>query len=362
MASDSIKVASRALRPTASNANAVAETVVSGSDYLVDMVKNVDPQAVYAALGVAAATIGFGSMAYFLQRRRPKSKSRSRSKVDFKDGKPETSDSSMTVDSSADDALNNNVLILKQCPRGRKTPCIAPFPLKLETFLRVHKIAYDLDFNGHEPKLYGSPWIRLNTEDITDSQSVIRSVIDTYDIKVEKGLTPEQQSMAIAYSHLLENHLYWGIALWRWVYDGARSLKEVQLLPPKTQALIPDVCKTVEQAAWFHGIGKMSPEDVRKAVIDDLKSLSEFLGKKKFFLNTEVPTELDCTAFGMLAQFLWNMSGPFHDATAETFPNLREFCWRMRQTFWPDWEECLNNSQFFTNAPYPVADSIDYPY
>ncbi|CAL8144232.1 unnamed protein product [Orchesella dallaii] len=362
MASNTISAA-KALRPTASTANTVAESVAQGADYIVDFVKNLDSQAIYTALGFAAATVGVGSMAYFLKGpKQVKPKRKSKSKVGFKEGNK--GDSNVDDESSAEyqDSQNGNVLILKQCPRGRKTPCIAPFPLKLETFLRVHKIEYELDFNGHEPKLYGSPWIRLNTEDITDSQSVIRSLIDTYDLKVEKKLTPEQQSMAIAYSHLLENHLYWGIALWRWVYDGARTLKDVQLLPPKTQALIPDVCKTVEQAAWFHGIGKMTPDDVRKAVIDDLRSLSEFLGKKKYFLNTQVPTELDCTAFGMLAQFLWNMTGPFHDATADTYKNLRDFCWRMRQTFWPDWEDCLNNTQFFTNDPYPVADSINYPY
>ncbi|ODM93756.1 hypothetical protein Ocin01_12926 [Orchesella cincta] len=364
MASGTI-TAAKALRPTASNANTVAENVASGAEYMADFVKSLDSQTVYTALGFAVATVGVGSVAYFLGgSRRPKPKRRT--KVDFKDGKAATkSETDLESTCSNDFALdlkNGNVLILNQCPRGRKTPCIAPFPLKLETFLRVHKIEYELDFNGHEPKLFGSPWIRLNTEDIADTNAVIRTLIEAYDIKLEKGLTPEQRAITIAYGHLLNNHLYWGIALWRWVYDGARSVKDVQLLPMKTQLLIPDVCKTVEQAAWFHGIGKMSPDDVRKAVLADLGSLSEFLGTKKYFLNTPLPTELDCTAFGMLAQFLWNMNGPFHDAIADTYKNLREFCWRIRQTFWPDWEDCLNNTQFFTNEPYPVADSINYPF
>ncbi len=73
--------------------------------------------------------------------------------------------------------------------------------------------------------MYGSPWIRFNTEDITDSQKVIEFLTEQYKLKNDKMLSSEQRSMATAYSHLLENHLYWGIALWRWVYDGARSLK-----------------------------------------------------------------------------------------------------------------------------------------
>lgn len=186
--------------------------------------------------------------------------------------------------------------------------------------------------------------------------------MDQYNLQVEQNLTPEQRSMATAYTHLLENHLYWGIALWRWVYDGARSLKNIQLLPKKTQELIPDVCKTVEQAAWFHGIGKMTPEEVKRAVLKDLHSLSEFLGNKEYFLNTPIPTELDCTAFGMLSQFLWNMHGPFHEAITKDFSNLRDFCWRMRVNYWKDWEDCLNNTQFYSDEEYPTADSVNYPY
>jgi len=35
-------------------------------------------------------------------------------------------------------------LVLHQCPRGYTLPCISPFPLKLETFLRVAEIPYEV--------------------------------------------------------------------------------------------------------------------------------------------------------------------------------------------------------------------------
>jgi len=35
-------------------------------------------------------------------------------------------------------------VILSQCPRGLITPCIAPFPMKLETYLRLAKIPYEV--------------------------------------------------------------------------------------------------------------------------------------------------------------------------------------------------------------------------
>ena len=36
-------------------------------------------------------------------------------------------------------------VILHQCPRGYYTPCIAPFSLKLETYLRVANIPYEVN-------------------------------------------------------------------------------------------------------------------------------------------------------------------------------------------------------------------------
>lgn len=38
-----------------------------------------------------------------------------------------------------------NVVILHQFNRGRITPSISPFPLKLETFLRITNISYQVN-------------------------------------------------------------------------------------------------------------------------------------------------------------------------------------------------------------------------
>ena len=51
-------------------------------------------------------------------------------------------------------SVPDGVLILHQCPRGRRTPCIAPYPLKLETFLRIHGIKYEVGLNAIEIEVY----------------------------------------------------------------------------------------------------------------------------------------------------------------------------------------------------------------
>ncbi len=56
-------------------------------------------------------------------------------------------------------------------------------------------------------------------------------------------------------------------------------MRQIQYLPFSTEANVPEVCKSVERAAWFHGIGKMNSYDVAAELLVDLESLSELLGE-----------------------------------------------------------------------------------
>ena len=143
-----------------------------------------------------------------------------------------------------------------------------------------------MDFNCLEPRTSDAPWITLDLEDICDSQNCMKFLTERYSLDMDKGLDEETKANVRAYTHLLEHHLYWGIALWRWCWDGGRSLNEIQLLPARTLQMVPQVCKTLEQAAWFHGIGKKSPRDVTEEIIADLAALSNFLGKHISYISS----------------------------------------------------------------------------
>jgi len=326
--------------------------------YLETLFAGVDKNTL--TMGVSlATTLGLGGLAaWYFHRKRQEMKK----KLPFKNKMFSIDETQSPVKigtgiAEEGDAKQPGILVLHQCPRGRKTPCIAPYPLKLETFLRVNGINYEADFTGTEPRSHGSPWITLDLEDISDSQVCLQYIVNKYGVDQLSDYDEKERSLARAYNHLLENHLYWGIALWRWVYDGARSLGDIQLLPNKTKEVIPDVCRTVEQAAWFHGLGKKAPNEVIASVTDDLKSLSEFLGNKRFFLGGDKATELDCTAFAMLSQMLWNMEGsPYQKAVKETYKNLSDFCWRMRVRYWPDWDNCLNNTELLDDEKPQTVD------
>ena len=72
-----------------------------------------------------------------------------------------------------------------QFPRGASTLSLSPFPIKVETFLRVNGIKYINDFEyPYSPDKHKSPWITVNGEDISDSQLAIEFIAKKFGIEI----------------------------------------------------------------------------------------------------------------------------------------------------------------------------------
>lgn len=75
--------------------------------------------------------------------------------------------------------------------------------------------------------------------------------------------------------------------------------------------------------------------------------LSQLLGDKEFILENEVHL-IDCTVFALVSVFL--NASPFDDQLASDFnrwlmveaANLVEHYERIKQKFWPDWENPMD--------------------
>lgn len=75
--------------------------------------------------------------------------------------------------------------------------------------------------------------------------------------------------------------------------------------------VVPEVALKVLEATKYHPIGQLGESDLVKTITQGIHDISAALGKHKYFQG-ETPGTVDCHAFAIFAQILWNMPGcPF---------------------------------------------------
>jgi len=234
-----------------------------------------------------------------------------------------------------------DVVIVHTTPAGKIVPNCSPFVLKLETYLRMANIKYQIDLEypiGAKGKI---PWITLNGEHVEDSQLIIEFLAKKFK-KAGAEYNKDQKAVGTMARILMDEHAYWGLLHWRYLYTEGRDLHTIfQESLVKLVKAINFIPKT-HTSCWGQGLGRHTPDQIFHIIEDDLAALSMVIGKNKYLLGDE-PCVDDCAVFGMLVQFLWAAPGsPYEKLINEEYQNLREYCIRMKETFWPDWDNCLS--------------------
>ncbi|KAH9494841.1 hypothetical protein Btru_017946 [Bulinus truncatus] len=232
-----------------------------------------------------------------------------------------------------------NTVILFQLERGPYAPSVSPFPLKLETYLKMSKIPYQNDFSSTFSRKHKTPWMMYNGENIPDSQFCIEYLNKKLGIDHNKHLSKEEKSIAKAFQVMVDEHLYWTLVLFRWVFNKEQEIVKKYVVRSPLMRLI--VNRLVKKQTYEQGVGRHSCEEVRHILMTDLQALADYLGDKPFLMG-DLPSEVDCSVFAMLAQCLWH--GPEHkNLIPDCFPTLHQYCIRMKEKFWPDWDDCITH-------------------
>ncbi|XP_067666039.1 failed axon connections homolog [Haliotis asinina] len=231
-----------------------------------------------------------------------------------------------------------DIVILHQIGRGPYAPSLTPFAVKLETYLRMARIPYQ---NVHSLKMSSKgkvPWIEYNGKTVADSTLCINFLNEKLGVDLNKHLSPREKGVAMAMQIMTEDHMYWFLALFRYVYDNDKTfIKERS----KIGFIVVWIFKyMVAKHTRAQGLGRHTEVEVTQMFKKDLQALSDFIGDKKFLMGDE-PCESDCAVFGQLSQFYWHFLGTGHENLfRDKYPNLAAYCERMKETFWPDWDQC----------------------
>lgn len=262
--------------------------------------------------------------------------------------------------------FEKEVVYLYQFTRTPVLPSLSPYCLKVETWLRLAGIKYEnVDHKmKYKSKKGQLPFVEVNGEEIADSAIIIKELGSRYNQDLDSGLSPEQRNVAHATISMIENHFAWVMKSFLcnnpdlYIQGFKLDLKQV------TQRALPAVIlnflfkrkvKAAAKKVRAHGIGVHKPEEIEEFGHNDLMVLSDLLGDKPFFFG-DTPTTLDVVAFANLVQVAFmdkEVSYTLRDWMSENCNNLVEFCNRVKERAFPDWDEMCANLDLNSHLPKP---------
>nr|CAB3267118.1 transmembrane protein 87A-like [Phallusia mammillata] len=232
-----------------------------------------------------------------------------------------------------------------QFPKSMLIPSTSAFCLKLETFLRMANITYknERTFSGSSKgKL---PYITHKGKQVEDSNFIIKYINKELEIDLDANLSPAEKAVAHGFKRMCEENLYWVAVYQRWMVENGAFLKRMPMTGMRKK-LLPvllavKVKPGLKSQLHGHGIGRHTKEEIYEIGENDIKALSDYLGDKPYLMGNEV-SEVDATVFGNIAQWVYALpDAPLKKYVMESTKNLVEYCERIKEKYWPDWQECL---------------------
>ncbi|MBO3276286.1 glutathione S-transferase family protein [Pseudomonas schmalbachii] len=233
------------------------------------------------------------------------------------------------------------MITLFQFPPAFNVPNISPFCLKLETFLRLAGLEYQVKHlsdpsKGPKGKL---PFIKVDGETIADTEIIIRDLQQRYAFDLDAGLDARGRGWAVAITRLCDEHLVRLLVHFRWLEDeGWNQVSPVlfSALPAPARPLVGGlVRRKVRKQLNASGLGAHSRDELLAFARADLDALDGLLGDVPYFGGAQ-PCSADAAAYGVLANLiLCTLETPL-SRMAREYGRLVDYCDRMYQRVWAE--------------------------
>lgn len=216
----------------------------------------------------------------------------------------------------------------------------APFPVKLETWLRLAQIPYTgrVENNPGKGPKGKSPWIETAEGARGDSELIIRWLKETRGVDPDAALDDGQRAQGLAWRRLFEEHYHqiWEYLAFLTPAGRAAAAEWFAQLPALPRPLIRALMERgLRRQLHARGVGRHAHEDIIEMGQDDVDAAATFLGDKPYWLGAQ-PSTTDCTAFAFLALTIWTPSiSPVHER-ARGHDNLVAYCERMGHRLFPE--------------------------
>lgn len=229
---------------------------------------------------------------------------------------------------------------LFQFPRMFGIPNISPFCCKLETWLRIARIPYEVvdtpdPRKGPKGKV---PFIEDGGVRIGDSSLIVDHLTRTRGIDPDAQLDASQRATALLVQRTLEEHYAFVILYTHFIRDeGWRHTRAVlDSVPTVVRPLVGKLVRgRMRKMLWTQGILRHSDREIAEAALRDWRAVLQTMGDGPFFFGKE-PAGLDAVVFGALAtSILTPIESPIRDFLRAQ-PALVAYAERMSAEFFPE--------------------------
>lgn len=218
-------------------------------------------------------------------------------------------------------------------------PNASPFCMKLETYLRMAGLPYELANDGNVFKAPKGklPYIEDDGHAVADSSFIIDDLKRRYGDQLDVGLSAGERAVALAFQRLIEENLYWAVVQTRWFDDQAWPKTRAAFfgaLPAPARAVVARLARRgMRSEMRGHGMGRHSVAEIHAIGCRDVSAIADFLADKPFMMGAQ-PRSLDATAYAFLANLLWAPVDSPIVRHARSLPALQAYCERMKQRYY----------------------------
>ena len=216
----------------------------------------------------------------------------------------------------------------------------APFPVKLEAWLRLAGIPYRgrIENNpGRGPKKK-TPWIETREGAMGDSELIIEHLERTRGVDPDHGLSARARAEGVAWRRLFEEHYH---QVWEYLQfmtpAGQESAREwFAQLPALPRPLIRVMMtRALGKQLYERGIGRHTHDEIVRMGIADVDAAANWLEDRAYW-HGDLPTTTDCTAFAFLALSVWVPSISRVHERARAHASIVGYCERVGTRLFPE--------------------------
>lgn len=232
------------------------------------------------------------------------------------------------------------MIYLHQFRRLFGVPNFSPFCMKVETWLRMVNLEYEVRFEDdpRQGPLGKMPWIVDDGVAVPDSTMIIDYLEDKYSVSLDAALSDQQRAVALAFQRLIEDSLYWTVLFNRWLGNNWPQTKKVAFgsLPPLVRQVVPVlVQQKLKRDLQGQGIGRHEEETIYEFANRDLDALATYLADKPYFMGDTLST-IDAVLFAFLCSIIQvELPSPMKDHACQ-HANLVRYQERIGKRFFPE--------------------------